>query len=265
VEVIQADIGDRTALARLVQRSIAVINLVGILNETRNTTFAKVHVDVARDIVDACRAAGVQRVVHMSALNADVSAPSRYLQSKGEAEAIVAQSGLKWTIFRPSVIFGREDSLLNLFAKLQRFLPVIALAAPKARFQPVYVGDVARSFVHALREDATIGQRYALCGPRGYTLEELVRYVGELTADRRPIIPLGTTLSQLQASILERLPGKLMSRDNLASMQQDNVCADSFPAVFGITPTPLEAVAPSYIGQAAARSPMDEYRARSGR
>ena len=167
--------------------------------------------------------------------------------SKGQAEAIIAASDLEWTIFRPSVIFGSEDSFLNLFADLERFLPVVALACAEARFQPVSVGDVAAAFVRALDDDRTLRQRYALCGPRVYTLRELVAYVGEVTGYRRAIVPLGARLSRLQARILEILPGKLMTRDNLASMTRDSVCDCEYPVVFGGAPTALEAIAPSYL------------------
>jgi uncharacterized protein YbjT (DUF2867 family) len=204
-------------------------------------------------------------LLHMSALGADAQGPSRYLATKGEAEAIVAASGLAWTIFRPSVIFGREDSFLNLFARLERLLPVIALACPRARFQPVFVGDVARAFMQALPDDAAHGQRYPLCGPKIYTLRELVAYVGELTGHRRPILPLGPTLSMLQARMMEWLPGPLLSRDNILSMRKDNVCGCDFPARFGFTPTALEAVAPEYLSVTAVRSRFDVYRTHSGR
>jgi NADH dehydrogenase len=265
VDVVEADAADAQTLARLVRGAAAVVNLVGIINETGGETFVRAHVEFARNVVAACKTAGVRRLLHMSALNADPDGPSQYLRSKGEAEAIVAASGLSWTIFRPSVIFGREDSFLNLFAKLARWLPVIALGAANAKFQPVYVGDVAHCFVYALRDDTTIGQRYSLCGPKVYTLYELVRYVGATTDAMRPIVTLGPTLSKFQAFVLEHLPGKLMSRDNLASMQIDNVCEGAFPAVFRITPTALEAVAPTFLAPAAIKSPFDDYRARSGR
>jgi NADH dehydrogenase len=264
-DVIEADIHDEATLARLVQGATAVVNLVGILNESRNGDFARTHVELARKVVGACRAAGVRRLLHMSALGADPQGPSRYLATKGEAEAIVAASGLAWTIFQPSVIFGREDRFLNLFAQLERLLPVIALACPRARFQPVFVGDVARAFMRALPDDATHGQRYPLCGPKIYTLRELVAYVGELTGQRRPILSLGPTLSMLQARIMEWLPGPLMSRDNILSMRKDNVCGCAFPARFGFAPAALEAVAPEYLSVTAARSRFDSYRAHGGR
>ena len=208
VDVVEADIHDPAALERLVRRAGTVVNLVGILNEGRKGDFARAHVELARKVVAACRAAGVGRLLHMSALGADPQGPSRYLATKGEAEAIVAASGLAWTIFRPSVIFGREDSFLNLFARLERLLPIIALACPGARFQPVFVGDVARVFVRSLSDDATHGQRYPLCGPTIYTLRELVAYAGELTGHRRPILGLGPGLSMLQARVMEFLPGR---------------------------------------------------------
>ncbi len=265
VEVVEADIHDRATLERLMRGADAVVNLVGILNEKRRGDFARAHVELVRTIVSACRAAGVGRLLHMSALGADPQGPSRYLATKGDAEAIVAASDLAWTIFRPSVIFGREDSFLNLFARLERFLPVIALACPRARFQPVFVGDVARAFMRSLADDATHGQRYPLCGPTIYTLRELVAYVGELTGHRRPILSLGPGLSMLQARIMEWLPGPLMSRDNILSMQQDNVCGCDFPARFAFAPAALEAVAPEYLSVTAARSRFDVYRAQSGR
>lgn len=265
VDVIETDVGDPTVLARLASGVDAVINLSGILHETRQQSFQAVHVELARTIVEVCKAGGVRRLLHMSALHADAEGPSRYLRSKGDAEAVIATSGLDWTIFQPSVLFGREDSFLNMFARLGRLLPVLALPCANARFQPVYVGDVAQCFVRALHEDGTVNQRYPLCGPKVYTLRELVRYVGETTGNVRPIVPLGHALGTLQAGMLEHLPGKLMTRDNLASMRKDSVCDCAFPAVFGFAPTALEAIAPAYLAPESIRSRYDAYRSQSGR
>jgi uncharacterized protein YbjT (DUF2867 family) len=265
VEVVEGDPGDPAALARVLRGARAVVNLVGILNETTGRTFARVHVDFVRDLLAACQKHGVRRFVHMSALNADPAGPSKYLRSKGEADALVQASGLAWTILRPSVIFGREDAFLNLFARLTRVLPVVALAGAQTRFQPVYVGDVAHCVALALADDLTIGHVYELGGPKVYTLRELVRYVGLVTGAVRPIVPLSAGLSRLQATVLEHLPGTLMSRDNLDSMQKDNVCTGPFPAVFGIAPAALEAVAPEYLAPEARRSPYDPLRAARGR
>ena len=265
VTVVAEDANRAEVLTRLVAGSAAVVNLVGILNESRGITFQKAHVDFARAVTAACQAAGVRRLVQMSALNADPDGPSRYLRSKGEAEAIVAASGLDWTIFRPSVMFGRGDSFLSLFARLAQMFPVIPLACANARFQPVFVGDVASCIARALVDDETIGERYSLCGPKTYTLEELVSYVAQTSGHPRPIVPLGPGLANLQARVMELLPGPLLTRDNLASMQHDSVCEGPFPRAFDLTPTPLEAVAPEYLAPIALKSRFDTFRANSGR
>lgn len=265
VEVVEADVCDPRVLAGLVKGAAAVINLVGILNPTGRDSFERVHVELARNVVAACEAAGVPRLLHMSALGAATDAASRYQRSKAEAEAIVTASSLAWTVFRPSVIFGPGDRFLNTFARLSAVLPVIVLGCAGARFQPVFVGDVAHCFVQALGADITFRARYDLCGPKAYTLRELVTYVGELAGSVRPILTLGPGLSRLQATVLEHLPGKLMSRDNVLSMQADNVCGCAFPSVFGIEPAALEAVAPQYLAPAARRSAFDSLRAQGSR
>jgi uncharacterized protein YbjT (DUF2867 family) len=265
VDVVEVDVHDPRALAALVTGADAVINLVGILNEGSGATFAGAHVELTRQVIAACDGAGVKRLLHMSALGADANGPSLYQQSKGKAEELVMASPLRWTIFRPSVIFGPGDSFLSLFARLARLLPVIALAAPDARFAPIFIGDVAHCIVTALDDEVTQMGRYDLCGPKVYTLREIVRYVGEVTGAVRPIIPLNASLSKLQAFMLEHAPGKLMSRDNLRSMSVDNVCDCPFPAVFGITPVTLESIAPGYLSPASMRHPFDVYRAHGGR
>lgn len=265
VDVLEVDIHDAPTLASLVRGAAAAVNLVGILNPSHRGDFSVAHVELTRKLVAACREQGVPRLLQMSALHADTNGPSKYLRSKGEAESIVADSGLQWTIFQPSVIFGPEDSFLNVFASLQRWLPVIALACADARFQPVFVDDVARAFVRSLGDDATVRQRYPLCGPTEYSLRQLMAYVGTLTGHRRPIVPLGPALSKVQASVLEWLPGQLLSRDNLLSMQKPSVCACAYPAVFGGVPTPLEAIAPEFLTPVSARSRYDRARANSGR
>jgi len=247
VDVIEADVHDTSTLQQLVSGVAAAVNLVGILNEARRGDFDHAHVELPHKLVGACRATGLRRLLHMSALNARTDGPSRYLRSKGEGERVVEASGLAWTIFRPSVIFGREDSFLNMFARLERLPIILPLACPEARFKPVFIGDVARAFMHSLEDDRTHGERYNLCGPKDYSLRELVAYVGELTGYNRPLLPLGPALSKLQATLLEHLPGTLMSRDNLASMQLPSVCTGAFPPLFGFEPTALEAVAPEYL------------------
>jgi NADH dehydrogenase len=169
----------------------------------------------------------------------------------GERAALAA-ADLAVTAFQPSVIFGPEDSFLNLFARLARFLPVLVLACPEARFQPVYVGDVARAFVAALEARESYGRRYTLCGPRRYTLRELVQAVCRITGRRRLVIGLGDRLSYLQARLMELAPVKLMTRDNYYSMRVPSVCDAAFP--FGIEPAALEAMAPAWLAPRAAHA-----------
>ena len=265
VRVVEADPYDPATLARYTRQMTAAINLVGVLHEHARDTFERVHVALPRALAAACDRAGISRILHVSALGASPDAPSRYQRSKAAGEAVIAESGLAWTIFRPSVVFGRGDTFLNLFARLAKWFPVIPLAAANARFQPVFVGDVAACVTRALVDDETIGQRVALCGPQVYTLAELVDYVAETSGHPRPIMPLPPALANLQARIMEWLPGPLLTRDNLASMEQDNICEGPFPEQFGITPAALEAIAPEYLAPLALHSRYDLFRMRRGR
>ncbi len=251
VELRQADVHDPAALAAQLQNQTAVINLAGILNEHRQGGFQAAHVELPRRIIAACQTAGVRRLLHMSALKADMAEPpSEYLRSKGEGERLVlAADDLDATVFRPSVIFGPEDQFFNRFARLLATAPgVFPLACAEARFAPVYVGDVAEAFTRALRIKETIGQGYELCGPKPYSLHEIVDYVARLSGHRRYIIALGPRLSRLQARIMEFLPGKPFTRDNYRSTLCDSLCKSRFPEIFGITPTPVEAIVPGYLG-----------------
>jgi len=250
VDVENADVHDSATLERMVAGTDAVISLAGILHQDCAGDFARIHTELPRKIVDACRERGVRRLLHVSALKAAHDAPSEYLRSKagGEQQIRVAQaSGIRTTIFRPSVIFGREDRFLNLFAQLAHALPVIMLASPKARFQPVYVEDVARAIVESLELSRTYDESLELCGPATYTLQELVEYVCRLLQVERPILSLNDEMSHLLAWMMEWLPVKLMSRDNYLSMKVGNVCACPFPEMFGFAPSPLEAVVPQYL------------------
>ncbi len=269
VDVVEANIHDAQALRTHFAGCDTVINLAAILNESKKATFQTVHVDLARNVVQACLAQGVKRLLHMSALNADArQGASAYLRSKGEAEDIAhsaAEHGLRVTSFRPSVIFGPNDHFFNRFAGLLRYAPVIPLACPDARFAPVYVGDVVHAFMVALDERATIGQRYDLCGPRTYTLKELMEYAASVIGVKRPIIGLGDTLSRIMAGIMEHAPGKPLTRDNYLSMQVDSVCRGEFPAVFGTQQTSVETAVPLYLNRRDQRARYYDFRRVAGR
>jgi len=273
VEVVEADINDAATLVELMRGKDAVINLVGILHDHDSRlpygkAFGAAHVELPAKIVAAMKAAGIRRLLHMSALGADPQGCSEYLRSKGEGEAIVmaAAGDLDITVFRPSVIFGIGDNFLNTFAKVLRIAPYFASGGMKAKFQPVYVGNVADAFVAAIENIATFGQRYDLCGPKVYTLRELVEYVRDLTGNQhKKVKELSDLWAYLQAGLLWLLPNPPMSPDNLRSMDVDNVATEDSNAFPGWNPTPLEAVAPTYLGKVAPKSKLDDFRFHAGR
>ncbi|TAH47575.1 MAG: complex I NDUFA9 subunit family protein [Betaproteobacteria bacterium] len=258
-EVVEADVHDPAALGRLFAGADAVVSLVGILHSRPGSPygpdFARAHVELPKRIVAACRAAGVPRLVHVSALGADANGPSEYQRSKAAGEAAIRSTGadLAWTILRPSVIFGRGDRFLNLFADLARAFPVLPLAGANARFQPVYVEDVAEVVWRCLQDPGAAGQIFELAGPAVYTLRQLVEYVSAQVGCPRPIVPLPESLALLQAGLMELAPQPLMSRDNVRSMRADNV-ASGVPLPFGLRPTALEAVVPTWLGTQSTRA-----------
>lgn len=270
VEVVEADIHDDRSLERLLAGADAAVNLVGVLHSRPGRPFgpdfARAHVELPTRIVEACRKTGVPRLVHVSALGADADGPSEYQRSKAAGEAAVRASGdtPAWSILRPSVVFGRDDSFLNLFAGLVRLFPVLPLAGAQARFQPVYVEDVAAVVWHCLTDNAAAGRTFDVAGPSVYTLRQLVEYVCTLLDKRRLIIPLPERVAMMQAALMELAPAPLMSRDNVRSMRVDNV-TDGPPLPFGLTPTALEAVAPSWIAGSSLRAGFYPSRTRARR
>ena len=242
VQVIEADIHDQDTLVRLCTGADAVINLVGILHGSE-ADFQRAHAQLPARVVAACRAAGVRRLLHMSALGAATDSPSLYQRSKAEGERQVMQAGdLAVTVFRPSVIFGHGDSFLTLFAGLLRLAPVMPLAGAGARFQPVHVGDVARAFADSLDDPDSHGHAYCLCGPRVYTLRQLVEATATAVGRKPLILPLGERASYWFARLMELKPGrKMMTRDNHYAMCSDNVCPEGAGDRFGAA-TSLEAV-----------------------
>lgn len=266
--VLEANVHNEVALTRAVEGHDAVINLVAILHGTA-TTFDKVHVILPQMLSRACLANGVRRVVHVSAIGASDArpgtAPSEYLRSKGRGEAVWlhpanAKDVLDVTVLRPSVIFGAEDKFLNLFAQLQSKLPFMPLAGADARFQPVWVEDVAQAVVSSLARPvlghrvATLPKIIEACGPEVWTLRQLVQMAGRLAGVNdglgRPIFALPHWAGRLQARLMEMAPGQpLMSRDNLDSIAVDNIASGHYPglSVLGIQPSAVQPIAATYL------------------
>lgn len=264
VELVTANVHDSRTLGQLLSGMDVVINLVGILNESGRATFQAAHTDLAAKLIAAARGAKVRRLLQMSAAGADRDhGPSRYLRSKGGAEALIraAAAHLDFTIFRPSVIFGPRDSLTNRFAALLRlpgsFLP---LARSQARFAPVYVGDVADAFVRVLEDRESFGETYELCGPDVLTLEQVVRMTAAVAQLPCRILRLPDALGRLQAVLLGMVPGKPFSIDNFRSLTIDSICTRDGLARLGITPRHMMAVLPFYLGPFVGPTELDAAR-----
>lgn len=249
VHTIQANVHDQKELEAALEGSEVVVNLVGILNTAGSNSqysFTGAHSDFTKQVLSTCNKLGIKRYLHMGALNADADkGSSEYLRTKGVAEIMVKSTkSLDWTIFQPSVIFGAEDSFFNRFAGLLTSLPIFPLACPDAKMAPVYVGDVADAMIESLHNPELIGQSIKLCGPKEYTLEELVEYTAKIAGLKRKIIRLPNGIAKLQARVMEFVPGKPFSTDNYLSLQTDSVCnGDCTPQ-----PTSIDAIVPTYIG-----------------
>jgi uncharacterized protein YbjT (DUF2867 family) len=241
--LVQADVYDEASLAQLMIGQDAVINLVGILKGN----FQRAHAELPGKIARTAKAADLSRLLHVSALAAAADAPSNYLRSKAAGEAALRAAFPEATIFQPSVIFGRGDSFLSLFAGLLKLAPIVPLACADARFQPVWIEDVVAAVIASLDHPESRGQNYPLCGPHAYTLQQLVAYAGQVSGHPRPIIGLPFAFSILQAFLMEFLPKGPMTRDNVWSMQVPSVCPAGCTLPFGRTAMPLEAIAPGYL------------------
>lgn len=254
LRLVAADVHDAAALAPLVAGRSAVVNLVGILNERgrSGTGFDRVHVELVRKLVDACRRGRVERLVHLSSLNADADhGPSHYLRSKGRGERVVRDEcgdDVAWTILQPSVIFGPGDDFVNRFARLLRAIPLaLPLARPDARFAPVWVGDVVAAARRALGDDGVSLETYELCGPERLSLREIVCRVRDHLHLTRAVIGIPDLAARLQAAVCDFVPGKPFSTDNYRSLLVDSVCRVNGLARLGIRPQPLDAILPAYL------------------
>lgn len=269
VTVVPGNVYDPQFLkAQFIEQDV-VINLVGVLHDSRrrNKGFEDVHVKLPAMIVEACRATGITRLLHMSALHADTNGPSEYLKSRGAGEERVfrdAGRDIAVTAFRPSVIFGPDDSFTNVFAGLLRRIPVFnVIICPKARFQPVYVKDVAKAFSVAVDNAGTAGHRYDLAGPEQHTMRDIVEFIDGVIGTNRKMISFGPGLGKLMAFFMQFAPGKPLTPDNIRSMSIDSVSDQPFPEIFGVTPASLPQTLPSWLAPGA--DPLDEFRSRPRR
>jgi uncharacterized protein YbjT (DUF2867 family) len=267
VELSQADVYDTDVLVQQFAGADAVVSMAGILNESgpAGKGFQKVHVDLTKNIISACRQAGVSRILHVSALHAG-NGSSYYLKTKGEAEQLLRNvDDLNISIFQPSVIFGEGDQFFNRFSSMLKLAPVMPLACPKARLQPVYAGNVAAAMAASLDDPMTWGKSYELAGPTSYTLKELVEWTAKTLGKRSYIIGLPLPLSAGMAKLMDWVPGKPFSWDNYQSLKTDNISDQDGFNYFGIDPRSIELEVPSYLNGSVHQRRLSSFRRKSNR
>lgn len=234
---------DKDTLTQSFKDCDAVINLAGVLHSGKdNNSFEAVHIHLVENIVDACEQAGIHRLLHMSALNANPDITDcHYLHTKGIGEqvALNTSEALCTTAFRPSVIFGRDDSFINRFRQLLRIPGPMPLACPDAIMSPVHVDDVVSAFLHVLDDSDSCGKQYDLCGPEQLTLQQIIRLIAQSSGKQKVILPLPDWLSRLQAGVLEHVPGKPFTRDNYHALQYPGKCQHDGLTALGITAYPM--------------------------
>lgn len=255
LRLVEGDPFDHVTLVSATNGADAVVNLIGIVNESRRgrAGFDRVHVEMTRKALAATLEANVPRFIQISALKAGPDRPSRYLRSKGQAEAAIRDAALAWTILQPSIVFGPEDGFSRSLAGLLHRLPALPLVRPNARVAPVFVGDVAEAIVRVIEDPATAGRTYQLCGSRVYSLREAVALIGQITGVQRPVLKVPDTLARLLARLMEFIPGKPFSLDNYLTLGIHNICESDAPGLraLGIPPTPLETGLRLYLGLSA--------------
>ncbi|MDQ1078474.1 complex I NDUFA9 subunit family protein [Pseudoroseomonas cervicalis] len=251
VEPVSLRLSDEAAMARLFQGADLVVNLIGILAEKRKGDFQRLQGELPGRIGRAAAAAGMGRVVQISAIGADAASASEYARSKAAGEAALRAAFPRATILRPSIVFGPEDQFFNRFAGLAQLLPVMPVVCGATRFQPVFVGDVAAAIIAAATRPEAAGQIYELGGPRVASFRELMGYVLEVTGRPKRLVPLPDGLVRLQARLGEMLPNPPLTRDQLAQLQRDNVVSPQAMTLadLGIAPTAMEAVVPGYLAR----------------
>jgi uncharacterized protein YbjT (DUF2867 family) len=248
----RVDLGSEQALARALSGASGVVNLIGILYETRHQRFDEVQGALPGRIAKVAADAGIERMVQLSAIGADPASRSAYARSKAEGERRVREALPSATIMRPSIVVGPEDGFFNRFAEMARWLPALPLiGGGKTRFQPVYVGDVAGAIVAGLTRADAAAQTYELGGPQVYSFAELMRYMLGVVDRRRLLVPISFATAELQARFLELLPAPLLTRDQVELLKTDNVVAEGAEGLadLDISPTPIELIVPEYLAR----------------
>lgn len=256
IKPVQANLRFPDSIARAVDGADAVINLVGILHETRRQKFDAVHGEGARAVAEATAKAGIGTLVHMSAIGADSGAKSAYARSKAAGEDAVRSAISDTSIIRPSIVFGPEDGFFNMFASLSRFTPILPLiGGGQTRFQPVFVGDVAHAIAEAVENRAGAGQVLELGGPDVRTFEDCLRLMLAVIDRRKLLVPYPFWMAKVNAYFLQMLPKPLLTVDQVRLLQSDNVVSDAAIAEgrtlegLGVTPQTLEAILPTYLAR----------------
>lgn len=253
IQLMRADVTDKAGVERAVAGASAVINLVGILYATPGRGFEAVHVDGARNVAEAAAAAGVKRLVQMSAIGADLDGPSVYARTKAEGEAAAREAFLGATVIRPSIVFGPEDSFFNRFAQLAGITPVLPLfGGGEQKFQPVYVGDLAQAFARVLADGSAAGKTFELGGPSVYSFKELMEIVTRETHRSRILLPLphlAATVLGMAGNLQALLMAPILTSDQALLLLKDNVSAEGSSGLeaLGIEPTSVEAIVPTYL------------------
>ena len=264
LEIIQANVLDERSLNAAFSGSDIVINTIGILNESgRDNTFNNLHYELTKKISNAIKLNKVKRYLYISSLNADPRATSQYLITKGLAETYIRDNTNNFcntTIFRPSIVFGEDDSFFNKFSTILRFLPVFPLACPNSKFMPIYVNELTDFMVSTISDNTTYGQKIDVTGPNEYTFRQLIDITLKALKIRRLIIPLNYTLSKLQAVIFQRLPGKLFTLDNFLSLQTDSCSTKGFKGKLAV-----EDIVPGYLNFSLKQKHFENLRKKSGR
>lgn len=244
-QFVACDLRNAASVARAVQGSDAVINLVGAFDDMQ-----AVQADGAGHVAAAAKATGAGALVHVSAIGADPESASAYGRSKGDGETAVRAAFADAAILRPSILFGREDHFINRFAGMMRMAPVVPVIAPNAKFQPVYVGDVADAVIAALGSD-TAGKTYELGGPQVLTMGELLRWIADATGRSPLFVDVPDFIASALATGFGWAPGAPITKDQWLMLQRDNVVAEGAEgfAQLGVTPASLASVADGWLVQ----------------